>query len=353
MGSLPRYRTARTIDAWAPVRICDVGGWTDTWFARHGCVFNIAVSPGVEVRISARPRAISEPHVTLHAVNYGERYAVEPTREGGGPHPLLEAAIADLAPPPDTAVEVSVRSDVPPGCGTGTSAAVMVALVAALDRLGGGGMTPADIAQRAHRIEVERLGLQSGIQDQWAAALGGINLIEIDAYPEARVSPVKVSPEAWRDLDRRLLLVYLGKAHRSSAVHDLVIASLARDGEASPRLEALRRTAGRSAAALTRGDFALLGEAMRDNTAAQAALHPDLVGTQARALIALARDRDVPGWKVNGAGGDGGAVTLLCGDSDRGRRDLVGAIAAAFPAFRIIPTTVSPFGVRVTDTACP
>ena len=39
-----------TINAVAPIRIADIGGWTDTWFAGHGVVCNIAVSPCVDVR---------------------------------------------------------------------------------------------------------------------------------------------------------------------------------------------------------------------------------------------------------------------------------------------------------------
>ena len=47
----------RRIHAKAPIRICDVGGWTDTWFARHGRVFNIAVSPCVEVEVGVSGKA--------------------------------------------------------------------------------------------------------------------------------------------------------------------------------------------------------------------------------------------------------------------------------------------------------
>ena len=32
----------RTVNSVAPIRICDLGGWTDTWFAEHGRVLNIA-----------------------------------------------------------------------------------------------------------------------------------------------------------------------------------------------------------------------------------------------------------------------------------------------------------------------
>ena len=41
------------IEASVPVRICDIGGWTDTWFGGPGRVLNVAVTPGVEVSIGA------------------------------------------------------------------------------------------------------------------------------------------------------------------------------------------------------------------------------------------------------------------------------------------------------------
>jgi len=46
----------RVIRAEAPVRICDLGGWTDTWFAEHGAVCSIAVTPGSG---SASARAVA------------------------------------------------------------------------------------------------------------------------------------------------------------------------------------------------------------------------------------------------------------------------------------------------------
>jgi hypothetical protein len=50
----------RVINSTAPIRICDNGGWTDTWFARHGKVFNIAVRPHVEVQIEVSRRTDDE-----------------------------------------------------------------------------------------------------------------------------------------------------------------------------------------------------------------------------------------------------------------------------------------------------
>ena len=43
------------INSVAPIRICDNGGWTDTWFAKYGKIFNIGVYPYVEVQIEVYP----------------------------------------------------------------------------------------------------------------------------------------------------------------------------------------------------------------------------------------------------------------------------------------------------------
>ena len=204
------------IEASAPVRICDNGGWTDTWFGGPGRVLNIAVTPGIEVSI--RP-AVGRDLVVLDVQTFADRYSVVPMARRVARHPLLEAAIDALPPPRGLTVEVSVRSGVPAGCGTGTSAAVAVALLGGLAALRGEQRSRRDIAYAAHRLEVDVLGVQSGIQDQLSAALGGINYLEIEPYPEARVYPLPI----WEELGPRLTLVFLGRAHDSSAVHRQVI----------------------------------------------------------------------------------------------------------------------------------
>ena len=342
-------RPLRVVNAVAPIRILDNGGWTDTWFAERGAVFNVGVLPYVAVQVMVYGAASRADRVTLHAENYGERYAVVPGVLPYVRHPLLEAAIAEMPLPDALALEVNVHSDVPAGCSTGTSAAVTVALVGALDALTPGRMLPHEVARTAHRIEAERLGLQSGIQDQICSAYGGVNYIEMAAYPHATVTPVCVPDAVWWEFERRLVLVFLGRTHSSSAVHETVIAGLEREGAGAPRLEALRRTAARSRDALLAGDFAALGRAMIDNTEAQAALHPAPVSADAHAVIALARTHGALGWKVNGAGGEGGSLTLLCGPSAAERRRLLAALPEVNPLFQPIPVYLSRAGLRVWD----
>ena len=84
--------------ATAPTRICDCGGWTDTWFAGHGAVLHIAIMPGVRVTVDAAASAVPHPPVDVHLDNYGESYSFTPDRLPGR-HPLIEAAVACVRSP--------------------------------------------------------------------------------------------------------------------------------------------------------------------------------------------------------------------------------------------------------------
>jgi D-glycero-alpha-D-manno-heptose-7-phosphate kinase len=334
----------------APIRICDNGGWTDTWFAGHGKIFNIGVAPYVEVQVAVYPRASRPEHVVIHAENYGETFNIEPGQSRYERHPLLEAAIEEVILPEHYALEITIYSQVPAGASTGTSAAVCVALIGALDVLTPGRRTPHEIAYAAHRVETQRLKLQSGIQDQLCAAYGALNYIEMTSYPYATVSQIQVPEAMWRELERRLVLVFLGKTHSSSAIHEQVIAGLEAAGSNAAPLAALRQAAEQSRDALYAGDFIALGRAMIDNTAAQADLHPALINAEASDLITLAKEYGAIGWKVNGAGGEGGSLTLLCHPSASIQRSMLRTIVETSPLFQPIPISLSRTGLCIWDS---
>ena len=337
MGPAASWDSARVIEASAPVRICDNGGWTDTWFGGPGRVVNIAVTPGVEVSI----RRTTDPDpVVLDVEAFGERYPVVPGKARVARHPLLESAIDAWPPPAHFPVEIRVRSVVPAGCGAGTSAAVAVALVGALTAARAEPLSPRAIAYAAHRLEVDVLGNESGIQDQLSAAFGGINYLEIEPYPEATVQTLP----AWAELGPRLTLVFLGRPHDSSDVHRQVIANVG--SHRSQVFARLRDAALAARDAVVTQDLDAFGDALIANTEAQRALHPELVGVDARRVIEIAAEHGAVGWKVNGAGGDGGSVTLVSA-SPEARDALEHRVAALEARYRVLPIEVSPAGLQV------
>lgn len=337
-------RLARAV---APVRMCDLGGWTDTWFAGHGVVCNVAISPGAEVSVVTHARGSLPGRVVLDVEQFGDRYGFDPDDAPPGRHPLLEAGVTAAALPTGCDIEIGVRCALPAGSAVGTSAAIVVAMLGALDAFTPGRVTPSELAAKAHRVETVELDLQSGVQDQLAAAHGGINRIDIEQFPRARVEPVAVPEPARRALQERLLLVYLGRPHHSSTVHEQVITLLERDPDLERRLEPLRVAARRGATALAEGDLDAYGEALVANTEAQAALHPDIVGPEAREVIAVARDCGASGWKVNGAGGAGGSVSMLAPDDATAHATLVAQLQRADRPWTLLPFRLDRDGLRV------
>ena len=305
----------------APVRVLDAGGWTDTWFARTGKVCHVAAGPGAEVFARrSYPRGAGAydgaATVQLRVPDFADEYAFSADAPPGR-HPLLEATLCRWAPK-GAHLEVRLRSEVPPGSSLGTSATVVVALLTALRALSGGGADRLDLARAAHEIETVDLCLQSGVQDQAADAFGGANVVDIAPYPRFTVSQLRIPASTWEALGRRVVTVYLGARHYSSAMHETVIKRLAGDEDYAERLLApLRAAAEEAASALVAGDIAAYGEAMITNTIGQMGLHPALVSEPAQDLIDLGRRHGAVGWKINGAGGDGGTVTLV-GPDDPG-----------------------------------
>jgi D-glycero-alpha-D-manno-heptose-7-phosphate kinase len=289
------------------------------------------------VDVSIRATAGPDP-VIVDAESFGERYAIVPGAPRRARHAVLEAAIDVFPPPSDLAVEVGVRSAVPAGCGAGTSAAIAVALLGALAAMRSEQLSPRDVAYLAHRLEVDVVGVESGIQDQLSAAFGGINYLEVEPYPDATVQTL----QAWAELGPLLTLIFLGRAHDSSSVHRQVIEG----SRGSSAFFRLRDAAIAARDAVVAQDLRAFGQAMIANTDAQHSLHAELVGVDARRVIEVAAAHGAIGWKVNGAGGDGGSMTILSA-SQTDKDALEDHVVRLNRNYRSLPIQVSAVGLRV------
>ena len=292
----------------------------------------------------------SSPPIPINAQNYNERYSIAQPKGTYSRHPFIEAVFDWVPIPKGQALELAIFSEAPAGSSTGTSAAVTVAVIGALDSLTPGRLSPYEVAMAAHKVETDLLHRQCGIQDQIAAAFGGINFIAMDDYPKARVHRVALPEATERELEARLALIYVGLGHSSSHIHEMVIRELQDTGPSSFKLECLRGTAAKSRDALYASDFVALGQAMIENTEAQRNLYPGLVGSGHQQIIDIAREFGALGWKVNGAGGEGGSITLLSGPDRAVRRSMLRMIESANPNYRNIPIRLNPFGLYVWDS---
>ncbi len=341
----------RTINAMAPIRVNDLGGWTDTWFAERGKVLNFAVYPWVEVQVRVFLNSEKKKErVVIHQENYHETFAINPEAPATSKNPMIEAAFAMIKIPHKLFLDVTVFSGVPAGASTGTSAAVSVCLLGALCHLTEKKLSPYEIAYMAHRLETEMLKLQSGIQDQLCSALGGVNYIDMYQYPRAHISPVVLPDSISLELENRLVLIFLGQGHVSSDLHKKVIENLEEIGPDNPLLARLKKLVDRGKENLVWGDLEAFGKVMSENTEIQRELHPELISEKADEVIQIAREFKSLGWKVNGAGGNGGSLTILAGAERSCKRKMIQEIEKRHPDVRHIPVLLSQKGLTVWES---
>jgi D-glycero-alpha-D-manno-heptose-7-phosphate kinase len=196
-------------------------------------------------------------------------------------------------------------------------------------------------------VETEKLGLQSGIQDQICAAYGGICFIHMQSYPEAIVERLLVPMKLRDELNQRLSLIFLGKAHQSTRVHDDVIATLEKGGPQFKEIIKMRALAERARGCLNEGDLTSYGRMMVQNNECQRALHPGLVSEEADSVIAIAKKFGATGWKVNGAGGKGGSLTILGSRTLHLRETMLREIDALSKGIRSLRFSLTSSGLTV------
>ncbi len=317
---MPVSPAIRIVQATAPVRTADVGGWTDTWFAGRGTVTSVAVGPGVAVTVASCDLDRGYVRIVVDALGVDSVVDLGDPTASTDPFVAMAAAVGS----PSRPVEIRLESFVPPGSGLGTSAAVSVALIGALWAFDGRVVDPVALASAAHSVETA-LGLQSGVQDQLAAAMGGTRRYDI-RYPELRASHI-VCDDPARLFDGRLLTVYLGQPHSSSEVHNHVIAELEAGGHRAA-LDDIRVAAMNAAAALRRADLPGFGRSLRAHNEATLRLHEPIVSPLAREIGALSDSYGALGWKANGAGGHGGTISIVAGPDAVQRCELIAAIEA-------------------------
>lgn len=323
----------RAVTVHTPVRIADVGGWTDTWFAGSGAVCHLGVGPGITVRAEFSDGPTGGFPVRIVAPDVDADYRCGPSPTTGwdepqpGRHPLIEHAVASVLSrfPISDGLRIHISSEIPPGASLGTSASLVVATISALEALivpsARASDWPGDearhaVATAAHHVETAAVGRESGVQDQWAAAFGGAQLLEVAPYPNVQVTPIALDASILTAIAENVVTVIVGP-HDSSSTHRQVISRLRSSSAAGASgrriLGELAELAHMAADALARSDLETWADTLTQATEAQSRLHPSLVGSAHRQIIDLARTRGAIGWKVNGAGGDGGSVSVVFG----------------------------------------
>lgn len=132
-------------------------------------------------------------------------------------HPIIREAMR-LVGVEAPGLELSSMADIPAGTGLGSSGSFTTALLQALHAHRKNLVHPAELAQQACVIELEKLGEPIGKQDQYIAAYGGITCFRF--LPDGKVEawPLKMSEETLYNLEDNLLLFFTGYSRSASKI---------------------------------------------------------------------------------------------------------------------------------------
>lgn len=269
----------------------------------HGVVFGrpalaVALDRGVVARATA---VASTSDCTLHIEPWG--VTVVPDASSSRDLDRAFAALLDAyreAP----RVRVEARTELPGGAGLGSSAALSVAVLRAIDELLGIERMIAEVIACSLAWERVFHGAPSGI-DSALAAEGGILVYRKGEAPEVVSAPkpfrICVGDTGERSSTRSMVDAVARLRERNRAKIDLVFDSMA----------ALVRN-GRLA--IEAGDHAAVGQLLDLNHALLASL---MLSTEVvESMCASARGAGAFGAKVTGAGGGGCVIALAPGKED-------------------------------------
>ncbi|HWA24524.1 MAG TPA: galactokinase [Lacunisphaera sp.] len=132
-------------------------------------------------------------------------------------HPIIREAFA-LLNMDGRSLELTSMADIPGGTGLGSSGSFTTALLKLLHTANKQLISPAELAEQACHIELDRLGEPIGKQDQYIAAVGGITAFTF--HPDGRVEyrPCKIAEETLFNLEDNLLMFFTGYSRSASAI---------------------------------------------------------------------------------------------------------------------------------------
>lgn len=193
--------------AQGPLRVSLFGGGSDLpafLEANDGAVLSFAVDR----------RVFIVGHPFTHRDGIVLKYSIteDVSRSGDLKHPIAREVLGRYGV---TDIDIAVMSDVPAGTGLGSSSSFTVAFLAFVRHLCGLDSTPVDLAREACEIEIEVLREPIGYQDQWASALGGVNLIRFSGS-DVHVESVGLGATQIAQLEANLHLVPVGRPRSAS-----------------------------------------------------------------------------------------------------------------------------------------
>ena len=183
--------------------------------------------------------------------------------------------------------------------GIGSSASVAVALIGGISKRLNLNMSLEEISVKAWEIEVDKIGLYGGKQDQYAAAFGGVNAIEF------RKDKIEITPLAKTFIEQLLpsVVLFYTKSNRKSAKIQEGFRALSK--QQIKTLDSIKQIALDSITPIGEGDVQAVGELLDKAWILKKESNKGVSNQEIDTIYEKAKKAGALGGKICGAGGGG------------------------------------------------
>jgi D-glycero-alpha-D-manno-heptose-7-phosphate kinase len=316
-----------------PLRFSLVGGGSDLpafYRERPGLVLSTSVSKYIYITVNNR-------FDETVRVSYSKTEEVE--RSDLIEHPIVRAVLKRLHIP--GGVEITSIADIPSrGSGLGSSSAFTVGLLHAMHAYQGRYRSKAQLASEACEVEIDLLREPIGKQDQFAAAMGGLNLIRFNPDESVEVEPVVAKPDVLRTIENSMLMFHTGISRSASAVLKQQTEDMANDRRKFDTLNKMVDMVPVLRQEIMAGNIDAVGHVLHESWLMKKSLSAGISNQAIDDAYDFARRAGALGGKLLGAGGGGFLVFY----ADPVRHE---AIKTALSGMRHVPFGFEHLGTRV------
>jgi D-glycero-alpha-D-manno-heptose-7-phosphate kinase len=283
----------------SPLRITLGGGGTDlpSYYREHGG-FLIAAAIDKYVYVT-----VMRPFTPGIFLKYSQLEHVELAKDVV--HPIIREAIQmlDFKTPQ---IEITTLADIPAGTGLGSSGSFTTGLLKALYAHRKRLIHPAELAELACHIEIDRLGEPIGKQDQYIAAYGGLSSFSFNSDNSVTAKPLSISMDTLFDLEDNLLLFFTGYSRSAGSIlGDQKTRTERNDTQMLENLHFIKELGIRSKNALEAGNPAQFGELMHEHWEHKKRRSTGISNPKIDEWYELGMKNGAMGGKLVGAGGGG------------------------------------------------
>ncbi|MBE34312.1 MAG: galactokinase [Opitutaceae bacterium] len=195
----------------SPLRISLGGGGTDlpSYYQNHGG-FLLAGALDKYVYLTLHRTFVQDLIVKYSKL---ERVSTADQLE----HPIIREAFGLLGMD-GKSLELTSMADIPGGTGLGSSGSFTTALLKLLHTANKHHIAPADLAEQACQIEIDKLHEPIGKQDQYISAVGGITAFTFHQDGKVDHRPCNIAEETLFNLEDNLLLFFTGYSRSASSI---------------------------------------------------------------------------------------------------------------------------------------